>query len=71
MGTKDFTRDELIKAVTHYKLKADCLEVAINEIKLWCEATCCEICGQKEMIETDCYDYVVKVLKTLENMKGN
>jgi hypothetical protein len=68
MGIKEFTHDELIQALIHYKLKADCLEVAINDIKLWCEASCCEKCGKKDMIDTDCYDYVTNVLDKLEKI---
>jgi ribosomal protein L32 len=36
---------------------------ALESIKSWCEASVCEICGEKKMTETDCYDYVCKALK--------
>jgi hypothetical protein len=39
---------------------------ALISIKVWCEGTTCEICGEKKMTDTDCYDYVVKVLKDSE-----
>ena len=34
------------------------LTEALEKIRLWCEGSTCEICGEKEMKDTDCYDYV-------------
>jgi hypothetical protein len=32
------------------------LTEALEKIKEWCEVCTCEICGEKEMKDTDCYD---------------
>jgi hypothetical protein len=38
------------------------LTEASERIKVWCEGSTCEICGEKEMTDTDCYDIVNSVL---------
>ena len=46
------------------------LREVLGNIKLWCEGATCEICGIKEMKDTDCYDYVTEALRGGEKGKN-
>jgi hypothetical protein len=54
---------EEIAKNTELRAKNERLKQCLFDIKLWCEGATCEICGVKEMKDTDCYDYVMKALK--------
>jgi hypothetical protein len=53
---------DLIKEIDKKDAEIERLHNALESIKLWCQTSCCEICGIKKMIDTDCYDYVMRVL---------
>lgn len=56
-------RESLMGDNERLKKETEKLRAALQSIKIWCEGSTCEICGKKEMTDTDCYDYVMKALK--------
>lgn len=70
MGIQDLSFSEIIEALNHYRQRCveketECvaLRSALESIRIWCEGSTCEICGEKKMVDTDCYEYVKKALK--------
>ena len=62
-GESHLEEQDLRKQVATLQARIKELEGALENIKLWCEGSVCEICGKKEMKDTDCYDYVMQALK--------
>jgi hypothetical protein len=53
---------DLIEEIDKRDNEIERLRNALESIKLWCQTSTCEICGIKKMIDTDCYDYVMRVI---------